>query len=261
MTSVFRRPDPFAARVLRPGIHGHADFHAKLDDRFARRRSDFNVNANMTNFIRPGGGNYQVFSTTRGPRTLLRRHRSVRVRWTVRARARFIRPALGFRYTQPLFRNFSIDNTRRNLRIARRRLRANRCRFSPDHDRHNRSGPADLLGPRLRSAGSAEPRRKRKSCTGESSAGRSTYSRRSRRPARTGRSRDRACQSRKRSAARDATGFDHGKQSETALLRDARRPNGRRAMFRRTSQRSVSIRSIWMTRSRMRWTTDMNSDV
>jgi HAE1 family hydrophobic/amphiphilic exporter-1 len=30
--------------------------------------------------------------------------------------------SLGVRYTQPLFRNFKVDNTRRNIRIARRRL-------------------------------------------------------------------------------------------------------------------------------------------
>jgi outer membrane protein TolC len=83
---------------------------------------DLIVNANMQNYVRPGGGNYNVFfNNTRTEDAFSQAQVSSAALGTSSASAVYS-SAWGVRYTQPLFRNFKIDNTRRNLKIARRRL-------------------------------------------------------------------------------------------------------------------------------------------
>lgn len=83
--------------------------------------SDFIVNANMQKFVRPGGGDYQVFfNNTRAENAFSQAQvSSGSLGGGVGA---IYSSSMGIRYTQPLFRNFGIDNNRRNLKIARRRL-------------------------------------------------------------------------------------------------------------------------------------------
>ncbi len=83
---------------------------------------DFNVNANMFNSIRPGGGNYTVFfNNTRTENAFAQAQVSSGSLGSSGTSAIYS-SSTGIRYTQPLFRNFGIDGTRRNIRIARRLL-------------------------------------------------------------------------------------------------------------------------------------------
>jgi len=84
--------------------------------------NDFNLNADMTHFIRQGGGNYQVFfNNARTENAFQQAQLSSGSLGSSGAGATFFSSS-GIRYTQPLFRDFRIDNTRRNIKIARRRL-------------------------------------------------------------------------------------------------------------------------------------------
>lgn len=83
--------------------------------------NDFTVNGNAQQSIRPGGGNYNVFLNNTRTENAFSQAQASNGNITGSNSAVFI-SSLGVRYTQPLFRNFGIDNTRRNLKIARRRL-------------------------------------------------------------------------------------------------------------------------------------------
>jgi outer membrane protein len=83
---------------------------------------DFNLNSSVTHFLRHGGGSYQgFFNNTRTENAFSQQEVSSGNLGGSGGSAVFS-SQMGFRYTQPLFRNLRIDNTRRNLRIARRRL-------------------------------------------------------------------------------------------------------------------------------------------
>ena len=83
---------------------------------------DFSVNANMFNSISRGGGNYQVFfNNTRTENAFAQAQVSSGSLGSGGTSAIYS-SSTGIRYTQPLFRNFGIDNTRRNIKIARRLL-------------------------------------------------------------------------------------------------------------------------------------------
>jgi len=81
---------------------------------------DFSVNADLRGSIRPGGGTYQAFfNNTRTENAFSQAQVS---NGSVSGTSAIFLSSTGMRYTQPLLRNFSIDSTRRNLKIARRRL-------------------------------------------------------------------------------------------------------------------------------------------
>ncbi|MGD9563942.1 MAG: TolC family protein [Pyrinomonadaceae bacterium] len=84
--------------------------------------NDFNANANFQHLIRQGGGDYQVFfNNTRTENRFSQAQVSSGSIGSGGTSAIFS-TSLGIRYRQPLFRNFGIDNNRRNIRIARRIL-------------------------------------------------------------------------------------------------------------------------------------------
>jgi outer membrane protein len=83
--------------------------------------SDFRVNADVTGFIRPGGGNYSLFFNNTRTENAFSQAQVSNGQVSGGTSAIFL-SSTGFRYNQPLLRNFSIDSTRRNLKIARRRL-------------------------------------------------------------------------------------------------------------------------------------------
>lgn len=83
--------------------------------------NDFSVNSSIQHSIRPGGGNYNVFFNNTRTENAFSQAQVSNGSISGSSSAIFL-TSLGVRYTQPLFRNFSIDNTRRNLKIARRRL-------------------------------------------------------------------------------------------------------------------------------------------
>ncbi len=83
---------------------------------------DFTVNANMLHFIRPGGGNYQVFLNNTRTENAFAQAQVSSGSISGSGTSAIYSSSYGIRYTQPLFRNFGIDNTRRNIKIARRIL-------------------------------------------------------------------------------------------------------------------------------------------
>lgn len=83
---------------------------------------DFVINSNMTNFIRPGGGNYQVFFNNTRTENAFAQAQVSSGSISGGGTSAIYSSSYGIRYTQPLFRNFGVDNSRRNIRIARRRL-------------------------------------------------------------------------------------------------------------------------------------------
>lgn len=82
---------------------------------------DFRVNADTTGFIRPGGGNYQLFfNNTRTENAFAQAQ--VSSGEITGGTSAIYSSSLGATYTQPLLRNFGIDNRRQQIKIARRRL-------------------------------------------------------------------------------------------------------------------------------------------
>ena len=84
---------------------------------------DFLLNSGVSHFLRQGGGNYEAFfDNTRTENEFSQQQVTSGNLPTVSSTSAVYSSRVGFRYNQPLFRNFKIDNTRRNLKIARRRL-------------------------------------------------------------------------------------------------------------------------------------------
>ncbi len=84
--------------------------------------NDFRMNADVLRFIKPGGGSYQAFfNNTRTENAFSQAQVSSGSLGSSGGGAIYSTQA-GVRFTQPLFRNMKTDATRRNLKIARRRL-------------------------------------------------------------------------------------------------------------------------------------------
>jgi outer membrane protein len=84
--------------------------------------NDFNVNADVTHFIRPGGGNYQAFFNNTRTENAFSQQEVTSGSIAGGGGGAVYSSQLGFRYNQPLLRNRSIDANRRSLKIARRVL-------------------------------------------------------------------------------------------------------------------------------------------
>jgi HAE1 family hydrophobic/amphiphilic exporter-1 len=84
--------------------------------------SDFTLNSDVLTFIKPGGGNYQAFFNNTRTENAFSQAQVSSGSISGSGTSAVYSSSWGVRYTQPLFRNFGIDNTRRNLKIARRRL-------------------------------------------------------------------------------------------------------------------------------------------
>ena len=82
---------------------------------------DFQVDTNIAQFIRPGGGSYQVFFNNARTENRFTQAQVTSGAVTGGAAALYS-SSLGFGYTQPLFRNFHIDNKRHQIEIAKKRL-------------------------------------------------------------------------------------------------------------------------------------------
>ena len=72
--------------------------------------------------IRQGGGSYQVFFNNTRTENAFSQAQVSSGSLSSSGSGAIFSSSLGIRYTQPLFRNFGVDNTRRNIKIARRRL-------------------------------------------------------------------------------------------------------------------------------------------
>lgn len=85
--------------------------------------NDFRLNSNITQQIQPGGGNYNVFfnSSQTGRNSQNNTNFNQTSNFGSSSSTTFF-SNLGVNYTQPLFRNFRINNTRRQIRVQRKRL-------------------------------------------------------------------------------------------------------------------------------------------
>ena len=83
--------------------------------------SDFTANASVDQLLRTGGNYTAFFNNFRTENAFTQAQVSSGSPLAAGSSAVYS-SSLGFRYTQPLLRNLKVDNTRRNLRIAQRRL-------------------------------------------------------------------------------------------------------------------------------------------
>ena len=83
--------------------------------------NDFSINSDLRHAVQAGGGNYTIFFNNTRTENAFSQAQVSNGNISGGSSAIYS-SSLGVRYTQPLVRNFSIDNTRRNLKIARRRL-------------------------------------------------------------------------------------------------------------------------------------------
>lgn len=85
--------------------------------------NDFRVSSDLTGLIRRGGGNYSAFfNNFRTENAFSQAQTSSGAITGGGGSSALFSTSLGFNYNQPLLRNFRIDNSRRNITIARRRL-------------------------------------------------------------------------------------------------------------------------------------------
>lgn len=91
--------------------------------------NDFRVNAGLDYNLRRGGGTFSTFfNNTRSENSFSQSQLSSGTTTGSTGSALFS-SNLGFQYTQPLLRNFRIDNTRRQIRIQRKRLQQSDIEF------------------------------------------------------------------------------------------------------------------------------------
>lgn len=83
--------------------------------------NDFRVSSNFAKNLRQGGGNYQVFFDNNRTENAFAQAQVTSGSVSGGSSAIYS-SSFGFNYVQPLARNFRIDNTRRQITIARRRL-------------------------------------------------------------------------------------------------------------------------------------------
>jgi len=86
----------------------------------SRPTNDFRANVGMTKFLKYGGGNYRIFfNNVRTENTFSQAQISS---GATSGTGTLYSSSLGITITQPLWRNFRIDNTRRQIKIQRKRL-------------------------------------------------------------------------------------------------------------------------------------------
>lgn len=84
--------------------------------------NDFRVNSDFTKFIRPGGGTVRAFFDNNRTENQFAQAQATQGDLSSSGSGALFSSSLGVTYTQPLFRNFGIDNTRRQIKIQRRRI-------------------------------------------------------------------------------------------------------------------------------------------
>ena len=92
--------------------------------------NDFVVNSNFSQLIRPGGGNYQVFfNNSRTENRFAQAQLSSGSDISGASTSAIYSSRAGFQYTQPLFRDFRIDNTRRLIKVQKKILQQSDADF------------------------------------------------------------------------------------------------------------------------------------
>lgn len=84
--------------------------------------NDFRVNSDFTKFIKPGGGSYRVFFDNTRTENQFAQAQATQGGIGTGGNGALYSTSLGITYTQPILRNFKIDNTRRQIKIQRKRI-------------------------------------------------------------------------------------------------------------------------------------------
>ena len=84
--------------------------------------NDFILNSSVLHSIRPGGGSYEGFFNNARTENAFSQAQTTGGTAASIGQAAIYSSTYGVRFNQPLFRNFKIDQTRRALKIAKRRL-------------------------------------------------------------------------------------------------------------------------------------------
>ncbi len=91
--------------------------------------NDFRANAGLTKFFRSGGSVQSFFNNTRSENAFTQSQLSSGSTVSGTSNSAIYSSNLGFNFTQPLFRNYKIDNNRRQIRIQRKRLQQSDADF------------------------------------------------------------------------------------------------------------------------------------
>lgn len=92
--------------------------------------NDFRLNAGLNQNIRPGGGTISsFFNNNRTENRFAQAQLSNGQNLADASNTAIYSTSLGIQYVQPLFRNFSIDNNRRQIKIQRKRLQQSDADF------------------------------------------------------------------------------------------------------------------------------------
>lgn len=91
--------------------------------------NDFRLNAGFSKNIKPGGGSITSFFNNNRTENSFAQAQLSAGQNVGASNTALYSSSLGIQYTQPLFRNFSIDNNRRQLKIQRRRLQQSDADF------------------------------------------------------------------------------------------------------------------------------------
>lgn len=91
--------------------------------------NDFRLNAGFSKNIRPGGGSITSFFNNNRTENSFAQAQLSAGQNVGASNTALYSSSLGIQYTQPLFRNFSIDSNRRQIKIQRRRLQQSDADF------------------------------------------------------------------------------------------------------------------------------------
>jgi len=84
--------------------------------------NDFRVGSNMSQFVKPGGGNYQVFFNNNRTENAFAQAQASSGSVTSSGNSAIYTSSTGISFTQPLARNFNIDSKRQGIKIAKKQL-------------------------------------------------------------------------------------------------------------------------------------------
>lgn len=108
---------------LYDGVFTIAPTYTRSSTTGSSSTNDFRVNSDFTKFISRGGGNYRVFfNNQRTENAFAQAQVSSGTSLNSSSGGAIYSSSTGATYTQPLFRNFSIDNNRRQIKIQRKVL-------------------------------------------------------------------------------------------------------------------------------------------
>lgn len=84
--------------------------------------NDFRVGSSLSQFVKPGGGNYQVFFNNNRTENAFAQAQASSGSVTSGGNSAIYTSSTGISFTQPLARNFNIDSKRQGIKIAKKQL-------------------------------------------------------------------------------------------------------------------------------------------